>query len=209
MAATKNNPKESPEKPAGFNPNIILGIDPGYDRCGIAVLDQVAQKTTLLYSACIETDGKAPFEVRLAQVVDEILVAAKKFRPSSLAIETLFFSSNQKTAMHVAETRGAIIYAAHHAGLTIHEYSPAAVKIAVTGYGASDKNAVMSMIPRLVAFPENQTQKQATPDKTKTTNKNKMSNHTPKLRDDEFDAIAVAITHGAHRQGAEKLRLYR
>lgn len=200
MAATKNNPKESPEKPTGLNPNIILGIDPGYDRCGIAVLEQLApattttassrnsHKTALLYSTCVETDTKALFETRLAQVVDGILEVIEKFQPSSLAIETLFFSNNRKTAMHVAETRGAIIYAAHHAGLSINEYSPAAVKIAVTGYGASDKNAVMNMIPRLIAFPKTS---------------------TLKLRDDEFDAIAVAITHGAHRQGAEKLRLYR
>lgn len=208
MASPKNNPDKSSKKLAGPNPNIILGIDPGYDRCGIAVLEQLAptttatdarrvgnpQKTTLLYSTCIETDPKASFEIRLAQVVDGILETIETFHPSSLAIETLFFSTNRKTAMHVAETRGAIVYAAHHAGLSIYEYSPAAVKIAVTGYGASDKSAVMNMIPRLVAFPKNMA---------------RSSTLTPRLRDDEFDAIAVAITHGAHRQGAERLRLYR
>ena len=86
-----------------------------------------------------------------------------------LAIETLFFSTNKKTALGVAEARGAILAAAGVAGIPVREFSPGTVKLAVTGHGSADKAAIARMIPHLISLP-------------------------PKKRlDDEFDAIAVAI----------------
>jgi len=95
--------------------------------------------------------------------------AIKKHKPDVLAVETLFFSKNVKTALGVAEARGAILAAAGKAGVPVLEFSPAHVKIAVTGYGSADKKAVANMVPKLVAL-------------------------TKKKRlDDELDAIAVGI----------------
>ncbi len=170
--------KNKKELPA---PQIILGIDPGYDRCGIAVIQKTpgAKRDTLLFSHCVQTAGTSAFEDRLCEVIEHILEAIERFKPHTLALETLFFSANRKTALRVAETRGAIIYAAVASGLTLCEYSPASVKIAVTGYGGSDKGAIIEMIPRLIDFEKSAAEKKA-------------------LRDDEYDAIAVAITHSAH-----------
>lgn len=145
----------------------VIAIDPGYDRIGIAVF---SDEQILLHSECFTPETKE-FSERLLAVKKRIRELTREFAPSALALETLFFSNNRKTALKVAEARGAIVSAAAELGLTVCEYSPQEVKIAVTGNGAADKTAVITMVRRLVPLP-------------------------PRKRlDDEFDAIAVGIAH--------------
>lgn len=150
---------------------IILGIDPGYERLGIAVIRKERnQKEELLYSECFKTSAKIPHPDRLFLIKEKISEVIKKYKPKHLSIETLFFNSNQKTALYVAESRGVIVAEAKFAGLKVFEYSPQRIKIAVTGYGKSDKNAVSKMIPLIIKI-------------------NKKITH-----DDEYDAIAASLT---------------
>ncbi len=149
----------------------ILGIDPGYDRVGIAVVEKnPSSKEVLLYSECFQTSAKDDFYTRLKQVGSKIAEVVEEYSPTALAIETLFITKNQKTAMRVAEARGVIIHEALREDIPVYEYNPLQIKIAVTGYGASDKAQVMKMIPLLVKMP------------------------TKDTHDDEYDAIAVALT---------------
>jgi crossover junction endodeoxyribonuclease RuvC len=148
----------------------VIGIDPGYDRLGVAVVENVDGKETLLTSTCIVTSAKLAFSERLLAAITKLETIIKKEKPTTLAIETLFFSKNTKTAMRVAEVRGAIIYLAAKHKLKIVELNPAAIKIAITGFGQANKDQVLSMTKRLVAL-----------------------DNTPRL-DDEIDAIAVALT---------------
>ncbi|HLP43807.1 MAG TPA: crossover junction endodeoxyribonuclease RuvC [Candidatus Nanoarchaeia archaeon] len=150
---------------------IVLAIDPGYDRLGVAILKQEKGKQTLLFSDCITTDKKLIHPRRLAIVGETIAELIQTWQPRAMAVEELFFSKNVKTALNVAQALGVITYEAAQAGLKIYFYKPVEVKIAVTGYGASDKTHVLSMVPRLI----------------------KMENR--KRHDDEYDAIAVGITH--------------
>lgn len=147
----------------------VLGIDPGFDRLGIAIVEGNPSKPTLLESACIEPPAGESSK-RLAAVTKATAEAIKKYAPDLLAIEKLFFSTNRKTAIGVGQARGAVLSAAGEYGLRVVEFSPQEVKLAVTGYGAADKRAVAAMIPKLLALPPKK-----------------------KRRDDEFDAIAVAI----------------
>ncbi len=156
----------------------IISIDPGYERLGIAIIEkEKTTKETLVYSTCFKTSAKLPFTSRLRLIGDEIKRLIKKFSPSALAIETLFLSNNQKTAMRVSEVRGAILYIATINNLKIYEYTPLAIKIATTGYGKSTKNQIIAMIPRLIKID------------TAKSGINKKITH-----DDEYDAIAVGIT---------------
>lgn len=149
-------------------PLRVLAIDPGYDRLGIAVIEGDPSRPTLLMSACV-TPKKGLREARLAEVSRAVTEAIEAYAPDALALETLFFSINKKTALGVAEARGAILAAAGLASLPIIECSPQQVKLAVTGHGGADKSAVARMIPRLIALPKK------------------------KRLDDELDAIAVGI----------------
>jgi len=160
----------------------ILGIDPGYDRLGIAVIEKATRgqggKETLLYSDCLQTSSKDDIYIRLKSIGAEIARILDEFKPDILAIETLFITKNQKTAMRVAEARGIIIYEALKRDIPVHEYGPMEVKMAVTGDGSSDKTRMTKMVGLLVKMPA-----KAGP---------------TKLLDDEYDAIAIALCASAH-----------
>ena len=149
----------------------VLAIDPGYGRCGVAVVEKENAQEKLLYSDCIETSKNDPFPERLAAVVEACTQLLKTYRPESVALEKLYFSKNQKTAMHVAEVRGALIALAAAKDLPVFEYTPGEVKAAAAGFGGADKTAVIKMLHALVTIEKKIT------------------------HDDEYDAIAVGITH--------------
>lgn len=154
----------------------VLGIDPGYDRMGVAVMEKAHGRETLLYSACLLSDKDAALADRLLALGTDLEALMNEHRPDMVAIETLFFNKNQTTAIAVAEARGMAVFLARKHGAAVKEFGPAEVKVAVTGYGKSDKRAVMDMLKRLVA------------------------GLPPRALDDEYDAIAVAVTALAHHR---------
>lgn len=152
----------------------VISIDPGYDRIGIAVLELENDKEKLIYSSCIETDKKQPLYERLFFLGDEFLKLVKKHSPDTLAIETIFFNKNIKTAIGVAQAKGILLYIARTNNCIIYEFGPQEIKIAVTGYGKSDKRSVIEMVKKIIpGAPES-------------------------ALDDEYDAIAIGITCLAH-----------
>jgi len=160
--------------PVTKNSNRVLGIDPGFDRLGLAVIEGDPSKPTHIWSECV-TPPKGAAHERLAAIFMAVSEAIVTHGPDRLSIETLFFSTNKKTALAVAEARGAVLAAAGTHHLPVQEFSPGQVKLAVTGYGSADKKAIGRMIPHLISLPDK------------------------KRLDDEFDAIAVAIAGLADR----------
>ncbi|MBX4200109.1 crossover junction endodeoxyribonuclease RuvC [Candidatus Parcubacteria bacterium] len=156
--------------------SIVLGIDPGFDRIGIAILSRENSKEKLLYSACISTNRKENQSERLAHIGREVKKIISEWRPTELCIEKLFFNQNITTALRVAEARGVILYEAEKAGLLVFEYNPQQIKIAVTGYGKAAKRQMQDMTMKLLGI-----------------------RSKPKF-DDEADAWAVALTHLAHQR---------
>lgn len=150
----------------------ILGIDPGYERLGIAVLEKNIgeNKECVLYSECFKTSSKLEFTERLLLIGQKTKEIIKNYGPDIISIETLFLNTNQKTVMRVAEARGVVIYEAINSGLKVFEASPPQIKMATTGYGAATKEQIIKMVKLLV-----------------TIDKSKKS-------DDELDAIAIALT---------------
>jgi crossover junction endodeoxyribonuclease RuvC len=124
---------------------IILAIDPGYDRCGAAII-KTGATNTVVHSWCIQTDKKDTHADRLAQVFKSVESAILEYKPDALAIETLFFSVNKKSALAVAEARGVIIVLAGIHRIPLIELSPQEVKLAMTGTGNADKAAVQKMV---------------------------------------------------------------
>jgi crossover junction endodeoxyribonuclease RuvC len=160
----------------------ILAIDPGFDRVGMAVLEcDSKKKESLVFSSCIQTISSFPLHARIRTVGEEIKKIIVQYRPSALAVESLIFNTNQKTAMGVAHARGVIMYEASSHDLEIYEYTPLQIKVAVTGYGRASKEQVIEMVERLIEIPP--------------LSKNK------KRLDDEYDAIAIGLTHAAHVRG--------
>jgi len=163
----------------------VLAIDPGYGRCGVAVVEKEnnpstslrARKEVVLYSNCIETSAKDEFPARLGAIVKECTRLMKKHKPDAVALEKIYVTKNQKTAMRVSEVRGALISASQQAGVPVFEYTPGEVKSAAAGFGGADKTAVVKMLRALVKIREDV------------------------RHDDEYDAIAVGITHLSRVRG--------
>lgn len=152
----------------------VLAIDPGYGRCGVAVLEKsTIGREIILYSDCIETPAGEEFSERLRTVTQACRELVRQYQPSHLAMEKLYFQKNQKTAMRVAEVRGALLQLAADSALEVTEYAPGEVKAAVTGDGRADKHAVAKILHALVRI-------------------SKRIEH-----DDEYDAIAIGVTHFA------------
>jgi len=152
----------------------VISVDPGYDRIGVAVLEYTDGKEQLIHSSCIQTDKSKDLLARLQEMGEQFSTLLTTHTPDTLGIETLFFNANVKTAIGVAQARGILIYLAQSTGCTVYEFGPQEIKVAVTGYGKSDKHAVIDMVMRLI------------PDAPE------------KALDDEYDAIAVGITCLAH-----------
>lgn len=159
----------------------VLAIDPGYGRCGVAILERVDNKDTLVYSGCIETAAETEFNQRLNTVASECRRLMHEYAPSSIAMEKLYFAKSRTTGLKVAEVRGAILALAGEMSIPVSEYSPSEVKSAAAGYGGADKKHVIKMLHALVKIDK------------------------PIRLDDEYDAIAVGVTHLAcHKLAAAK-----
>ncbi|MEI6478864.1 MAG: crossover junction endodeoxyribonuclease RuvC [bacterium] len=151
----------------------IISIDPGYERLGIAILEKINNKEKLIFSECFQTSKDLSHPERIFLAVSEIERIIKKYGPKVLTLETLFFAKNAKTALKVAEVRGAILYQALRSELSVCELSPGEIKIAVCGNGTADKKAVIKMVQIILNLPDE------------------------KKFDDEFDAIAAGLAYFA------------
>mgnify|MGYP001115117264 FL=1 len=151
---------------------IILGIDPGYAIVGYGVLEYKNNKFKVIEYGAITTDASMDMFDRFKSIYDDICEVMERTKPDFMAIEELFFNTNQKTAITVAEARGVILLAAMNRGIQIFEYTPLQVKQAVAGYGRAEKKQVQQMVKLLLGLKE-----------------------VPRP-DDTADAVAIAICHG-------------
>ncbi|MBO5274305.1 MAG: crossover junction endodeoxyribonuclease RuvC [Clostridia bacterium] len=149
----------------------ILGIDPGIAIVGYGVIDYKASHFTTLGHGAVLTPAHTAPELRLEQIYTELSQIIELYKPEAMAVEELFFNTNQKTAIVVAEARGVILLCARMHGVPIFEYTPLQVKQAVVGYGRAEKKQVIYMVQRMLNL-----------------------ERMPKL-DDTADALAIAICH--------------
>lgn len=150
---------------------IIIGIDPGYAIVGVGVVEYKGNKFRPIEYTAITTLAGMNTVDRLKKIYDEMAMLIDKHKPDAMAIEELFFNSNQKTAINVAQARGVILIAAANKGVPVREYTPLQVKQSVTGYGRADKKQIQEMVKLILHL-----------------------NVIPKP-DDAADALALAICH--------------
>ncbi len=164
---------------------VVLGIDPGYAIVGWGLVEFKNNSFRPLRFGAITTGADVEFNTRLKMIYDDLSEVISAFKPDAMSIEKLYFTTNQKTAIMVAEARGVILLSAKQNGLPIFEYTPLQVKTAVTGYGKAKKPQVMEMTRRLLKLPE-----------------------VPKP-DDTADALAIALTHIQAAGSELRQKMYR
>ncbi len=158
---------------------IILGIDPGTATTGYGVIRCENGTLTYLKHGCIRTESSLCHSERLLQIYQDLLRLIKKFSPTVLAVEKIFFNINVKTAMSVGEARGTALLAGAASNIPVAEYNPLQVKMALVGYGKADKKQVQYMVQKVLGL-----------------------DGLPKPSD-AADALAVAICH-AHSVGYQE-----
>lgn len=129
--------------------SIILGIDPGSRVTGYGLIRVHQNKINYVASGCIRTNlGELPARLKLIyQGVHQII---QQYQPAQFSIEQVFMSKNADAAFKLGQARGVAILAATLAHLPIFEYAPRAMKQAIVGTGAADKNQVQHMVCQLL-----------------------------------------------------------
>lgn len=150
---------------------IILGIDPGYATVGYGIISYEQSKYKAIDYGVITTPKTDSLPERLNKICENCETLIDKYKPDAIALEELFFQNNQKTAILVAEARGAIIQTVYKKCKNLYEYTPMQIKQAMTGYGRADKYQIQQMVTMLLCLKS-----------------------IPKP-DDAADALAVALTH--------------
>ena len=150
---------------------IILGIDPGVATVGFGIIKVKAGTPKLIRYGVVTTSAKMRLSLRLKQIHDDVAELIKLFEPDAIAVEELFFNSNQKTGIAVAHGRAAVLLSGQEHGIPMYEYTPLQVKKAIAGYGRAPKKQMMDMVRRLLEMEQ-----------------------IPKP-DDAADALAIALCH--------------
>jgi crossover junction endodeoxyribonuclease RuvC len=152
---------------------IIIGIDPGYGRIGYGVIEKGRNNEWLPRACgCIETPANGVFVERLSELHSELLKLIKKYKPTRMAVEDLFFYKNVTTAIKVGQARGVILLTAVNNNIPVDEFTPLQIKRAITGYGKAEKGQMQKMVSAILRLPK----------KIKS--------------DDAADALAVALCAG-------------
>ncbi len=149
----------------------ILGIDPGLAIVGYGIVDVFGNRIHAVDYGSILTPAGMPVHKRLNEIYKGVEELVKRYQPDDIAIEELFWNTNQTTGIVVSEARGVILLAAERNALNIYEYTPLQIKQAITGYGRAEKKQMITMVTTLLNLPK------------------------PPKPDDTADALAVAICH--------------
>ena len=147
----------------------ILGIDPGFGRMGFGIIDVTGGKMELVDYGCWETPKGEEFSERVFCLIKLLRQVIKKYKPTAAALEELFFFKNLKTAINVAQARGAVMLQIKESKLPLVELTPLQVKQSITGFGRADKKQMQKMVQMILKLKE-----------------------IPK-QDDAADALAIAI----------------
>ena len=158
-------------------PEIILGIDPGTQLMGYALLRINNGQPQVILMDVLKLTKEKDIYARLEMIHTKVCELIKLYQPSTFAIEAPFFGKNVQSMLKLGRAQGVAIAAAMRHGLEVTEYSPKKVKQSVTGNGNAGKEQVMKMLQHILSFTED-----------------------PK-HFDATDALAVAVCHHFQQSG--------
>lgn len=127
-------------------PNIVLGIDPGYGRCGFGVIRKDGGAWKCVTHGVITTSKDLELPERLKEIAEDMRALFATYKPELLVMEELFFAKNTTTALKVSQAKGVISLIAAEHGIPLVEVKPNEVKLSLTGYGRADKQQMQEMI---------------------------------------------------------------
>ncbi|MCQ2112247.1 MAG: crossover junction endodeoxyribonuclease RuvC [Bacteroidaceae bacterium] len=152
---------------------IVMGIDPGTNLMGYALLKVTGNKAEMIAFGVIELKKYASHYLKLGKIFERVLSIIDSYHPDELAIEAPFFGKNVQSMLKLGRAQGVAICAAIQRDIPITEYEPKKIKMAITGNGAASKEQVASMLQKML----------------------KISDETMKIQFDATDALGAAYCH--------------
>lgn len=152
---------------------LILGVDPGLNRCGWGVILSEGARLSHVAHGVIKPATQQQLASRLHDVFEELSKVIEKYKPHEAAVEETFVNSNARAALALGQARGVALAAAARHGLEVGEYAPSTIKKAIVGSGAADKTQIAFMVRRLLPTAGDVTA-------------------------DAADALGIALCHAAH-----------
>lgn len=152
---------------------LILGVDPGLNRCGWGLVASNGSRLSHVAHGVIKPPPHQQLASRLHDVFEGLCAVIEQYSPQEAAVEETFVNSNARAALALGQARGVALAAAARAGLVVAEYAPATIKKAVVGSGAADKTQVAFMVQRLLPA-------------------------AGAVSADAADALGIALCHAAH-----------
>lgn len=134
--------------------HIILGIDPGTQLLGYALLKVAGNQQQVLLMDVLKLSSHKDIYERLEKIHTKVSELIALYKPQTFAIEAPFFGKNVQSMLKLGRAQGVAIAAAIHAGLDVTEYSPKKVKQSITGNGNADKDQVWKMLQRVLNIEE-------------------------------------------------------
>ena len=132
---------------------IILGVDPGSVRTGYGAIATDGRRHRLLESGALAPPQRLELPEKLHFIHAGMAALMARLRPDAVAVEDVFHAANTRTALVLGHVRGVILLSAAEAGLPVHAFPPATVKVQVTGFGRAQKAQVALMVARLLGLP--------------------------------------------------------
>lgn len=152
----------------------ILGIDPGSRLTGFGVLDLDADHATYVASGVVKSlDGDFP--ARLKCIYESMTSIMDEYRPTVIAVESVFMARNAGSALKLGHARSAALCATFAYDVEVHEYAPREIKQAIVGKGSASKEQIQHMVVRLLSLPQSPAE-------------------------DAADALAAALCHSHQRR---------
>lgn len=152
---------------------LILGVDPGLNKCGWGLVASEGSRLSHVAHGVIKPVQTQQLASRLHDVFQGLCEVIERYQPHQAAVEETFVNSNARAALILGQARGVALAAAARQGLVVAEYAPTTIKKAVVGSGAADKNQIAFMVQRLLPT-------------------------AGAVTADAADALGVALCHAAH-----------
>jgi crossover junction endodeoxyribonuclease RuvC len=159
----------------------VLGIDCGTEKTGFGVIESDGVRHGMIAAGVFKTNARDPLSTRVLEIANGLRSVIGQYRPDAAAVEDIFHAVNARSALKLAQVRGAAILIIAEAGLPLGEYSPLEVKMSVVGYGRAEKQQVQLMVQSLLGL-------------------NSMI-----ASEDASDAVAVAICHATQAYVAARM----
>lgn len=152
---------------------LILGVDPGLNRCGWGLVASEGARLTHIAHGVIAPKSQQQLASRLHDLFAGLTEVIERYHPHEAAVEETFVNSNARAALALGQARGVALAAAARTGLAVAEYAPTTIKKAIVGSGAADKTQISFMVRRLLPT-------------------------AGEVTADAADALGVALCHAAH-----------